>query len=925
MSETRNMAQYSPEGLEERWYDRWENAGLFAPDEDLPGAPFVITLPPPNVTGILHMGHCLGNAIQDTLIRWARMRGQPTLWVPGTDHASIATEQVVTRQMAADGIDKRAAGREAFLERAWVWKEKTHSRITQQIRRLGCSLDWKREAFTMDEARNRAVTEAFVRLKEKGLIYRDVYLVNWCPHCLTAISDDEVEYQELQGHYWHLIYPLADGSGQVTVATTRPETMFGDTAVAVHPSDPERSRLIGKTVLLPLTGREIPIIGDHHADPEKGTGFVKITPAHDPNDFQVGRRHDLPQVICMTPEGVMNESAGKFAGLDRYACREAVVAALGDEGLLGKVEAQEHQVGHHDRCGTIIEPYLSRQWFLRMDQLAQPAVKAVADGEVMLYPERWIGVFNNWMTNIRDWCISRQLWWGHRIPVWYCDGCGGEIAAVEAPTACPDCGGEALRRDEDVLDTWFSSWLWTFSPLGWPEATADLKRYHPTSVLVTAADIIFFWVARMMMASYEFLGEKPFGEVLFTGIVRDDDGRKMSKSLGNSPDPIDLIDKYGADALRCSLVMLTPTGQDIFFSEATLEVGRNFCNKIFQATKLVLGTWDEAGLPAREEAPATAPRILDLQKALGAHDWHDDAGAWFTELWEAVFGTPLPANVGDEDLELADRWVLGRLMRTVADYEAAMGRRRLNDASYGVFNFFRHEFCDWYLEAVKSRMRDADARAVAVQVPVLVLGVAYKLLHPMMPFITEELWSWLPPARGFLMVSSLPENAGAETFAADQERFGRVMEIVTVIRNLRNELDVAPGRRGRVLLRVPDPDQVDDLREDAAEITLLSKLEEVTVVCGGDDPAPAGTGVCGTVEVFLLMAGLVDLDKERQRLTKELDKVRGWIKGCEAKLANEKFTANAPAEVVRKQEELLAENRATAETLAQRLMALAEG
>jgi len=764
-----------------------------------------------------------------------------------------------------------------------------------------------------------------VRLKEKGLIYRDVYLVNWCPHCLTAISDDEVEYQELQGHYWHLHYPLADGSGRVTVATTRPETMFGDTAVAVHPSDPERSGLIGKMVRLPLTDREIPIIGDHHADPEKGTGCVKITPAHDPNDFQVGRRHDLPQVVCMTPSGVMNEAAGRFAGLDRYACREQVVKALEEEGLLGKVEAQTHQVGHHDRCGTVIEPYLSRQWFLRMDQLAKPAVKAVADGEVTLFPERWVGVFDNWMANIRDWCISRQLWWGHRIPVWYCDGCGSEIAAAEAPATCPDCGSSALRQDEDVLDTWFSSWLWTFSPLGWPEQTDDLRKYHPASVLVTAADIIFFWVARMMMASYEFLGEKPFGEVLFTGIVRDEEGRKMSKSLGNSPDPIDLIDKYGADALRCSLVMLTPTGQDIFYSEATLEVGRNFCNKIFQATKLVLASWDDAELPGREDGPSAAPRVLDLQQALAGNDWRQDAGAWFGSLWESVFGAPPPAAVVDRDLERADRWVLGRLLQTVADYEDAMAKRRLNDASYGVFNFFRHEFCDWYLEAIKPRLRDVETRTPAVQVAVLALGVAYKLLHPVMPFITEELWSWLPPARGFLMVSSLPENVGEVPFAADRERFERVMEIVTVIRNLRNELGVPPGRRGRVVLRVASDDEAAGLAADSADIALLSKLEEVTVVCGGKDPAPAGTGVCGTVEVFLPMAGLVDLDKERERLTKELDKVRGWIKGCEAKLGNEKFTANAPEEIVRRQEELLAENRAKAETLAQRLDALAEG
>jgi len=557
LSDIRQLAQYAPDGVEEKWYSIWEKNGLFAPDETLPGEPFVITLPPPNVTGILHMGHCLGNSVQDTLIRWARMRGHPALWVPGTDHASIATEQVVTKQMAAKGVDKREAGRDAFLEQAWAWKKTSRERIVQQIKRLGCSLDWSREAFTMDDERNAAVAKAFIDLKEEGLIYRDVYLVNWCPHDLTAISDDEVDHVEVEGHMWHLRYDLVDGSGQVTVATTRPETLFGDVAVAVHPEDPERKHLIGKMVKLPLTERTIPIIGDHHADPEKGTGFVKITPAHDPNDFEVGRRHGLEQIICMTPAAVMNEEAGQFAGMDRYECREAAVKALTDLGLLVKVEKHTHQVGHHDRCGHVIEPYLSKQWFLKMESLAEPAVAAVAEGEISLTPERWVGVYNNWMGNIRDWCISRQLWWGHRIPVWYCDACEAETNGVEQPDACQACGAKDLTQDADVLDTWFSSWLWTFSPLGWPAESDDLKKYHPTSILVTAADIIFFWVARMVMASYKFLGEKPFSEVLFTGIVRDEQGRKMSKSLGNSPDPIKLMDQYGADALRRSSVCLS--------------------------------------------------------------------------------------------------------------------------------------------------------------------------------------------------------------------------------------------------------------------------------------------------------------------------------------------------------------------------------
>ncbi|MCP4571943.1 MAG: valine--tRNA ligase [bacterium] len=922
MDEIRNLAQYSPEGIEQKWYKAWDEAGLFAPADDADSEPFVITLPPPNVTGILHMGHCLGNSIQDTLIRWARMRGYATLWVPGTDHASIATEQVVSRQMAAEGLDKRQLGREAFLERAWTWKEHTHGRITRQVKRLGCSLDWSCEAFTMDAARNRAVTEAFVALKEKGLIYRDVYLVNWCPHCLTAISDDEVEHVEKQGTMWRLRYPLADGDGHVTVATTRPETMFGDTAVAVHPEDPERKHLIGRMVSLPLVDREIPVIGDHHADPEKGTGFVKITPAHDPNDFEVGRRQDLPQVICMDEHGVMNENAGPVQGLDRFAARKETLRLLEEAGLFDGKEKNVHQVGHHDRCGNIIEPYLSKQWFLKMDDLAKPAVRAVEDGEITLFPERWVGVYHNWMRNIRDWCISRQLWWGHRIPVWYCGGCGEEIAATAAPEVCPSCGGTELTQDEDVLDTWFSSWLWTFSPLGWPDRTGDLERFHPTTVMVTAADIIFFWVARMIMASYEFLGEKPFGEVLFTGIVRDGEGRKMSKSLGNSPDPVDLMDQYGADALRCSLVMLTPTGQDIFFDETTLEVGRNFCNKIFQATKLVLGSWDEAGL---EAAVGQAPRTLDLAEVAPATDFAERPALAFAAAWRGVFGGDLPVAVTDEDLHLEDRWILARLFATAAAADGNLEKRRLNDAAYGAFNFFRHEFCDWYLEAAKPRMRDEERRGPALCVALLNLGVAYKLLHPVMPFITEELWSWLPPANGHLMTSSFPRCTGAVPFAAEAAEFASVMEVVTVVRNLRNELGVQPGKRGRAVLRVPSAAEVDPLAAGGPLIALLAKLEDVAVVCGGADPEPAGAGLAGTVEVFLPMAGLIDLDKERARLEKELARIEGWLKGCRAKLANEKFTANAPDHVVQKQRDLLADNEDAAAKLRERLASLANG
>jgi len=923
LSTTRQMAQYTPEGVEEKWYAKWEEEGLFAPDESLPGEPFVITLPPPNVTGILHMGHCLGNSIQDTLIRWARMRGQPALWVPGTDHASIATEQVVSKQMAAEGLDKREAGREEFLARAWAWKELSRQRIVQQIKRLGCSLDWSREAFTMDEERNAAVAKAFMDLKDEGLIYRDVYLVNWCPHDLTAISDDEVEHSEVEGHMWYLRYELVDGSGHVTVATTRPETLFGDVAVAVHPEDPERKHLIGKEVRLPLTDRTIPIIGDHHADPEKGTGFVKITPAHDPNDFEVGRRNGLEQIICMTPSAVMNEQAGPYEGMDRNECREAAVKALAELGLLDKVEKHVHQVGHHDRCGHVIEPYLSQQWFLKMDSLAEPALAAVADGSISLTPERWVGVYNNWMGNIRDWCISRQLWWGHRIPVWYCDECEADTNGVTQPEACQACGATELTQDADVLDTWFSSWLWTFSPLGWPSQSADLKKYHPTTILVTAADIIFFWVARMIMASYKFLGEKPFSEVLFTGIVRDEQGRKMSKSLGNSPDPIELMDKYGADALRCSMVMLTPTGQDIFFDQATLEVGRNFSNKIFQASKLVLGAWDEASLPSQLEV-GQVPRTLEISDHIADGRWEKAPAASFAVLWQKVFGSECPVALTDVDLELTDRWILHRMHRMITDCDANMEKRRLNDAAYAVFNFFRHDFCDWYLEAIKPRMRDQATQGPVLSVAVIVLGVSYKLLHPVMPFITEELWHWLPATDGFLMTSSFPQFHGKIPFALEAEQFAEIQEIVGVIRNLRNELGVQPGKRGQAMLRVVSAAEQSALQDGTELISLLAKMEETSVMVGGEDPSPAGVGVSGTVEIFLPMKGLVDLVKEKARLEKELGKIEGWMKGCEAKLSNEKFTANAPDHVIEQQRSLLAENGAKAERLRERIVAISQ-
>jgi len=901
VNDLRQAAQYTSNGIEEKWYKEWEESGYFAPDGD--GEPFVITLPPPNVTGVLHMGHCLSNSIQDVLIRWMRMRGRETLWIPGTDHASIATEQIVSKQLRADGIDKHELGRDKFLERAWEWKEHTHGVITNQLRRLGCSLDWSREAFTMDQQRSEAVSKAFTDLYERGLIYRDLYLVNWCPHCLTAISDDEVEHKEKESKLWRINYPLVDGSGHITVATTRPETMFGDTAVAVNPDDPERKHLIGKMVKLPLTTREIPIIADYHADPEKGTGFVKITPAHDPNDFEVGRRNDLERVICMDEHAVMNDNAGKYSGMDRFECRKAVLIDLESEGFYDGDEKNINQVGHHDRCHTIIEPYLSRQWFLKMDELAAPAVSAVKDGTVKLHPERWVGVYDNWMGGIRDWCISRQLWWGHRIPVWYCQECGQEICSNEEPSTCSKCNSTDLQQDNDVLDTWFSSWLWTFSPLGWPNGAEDLKKYHPTSVLVTGPDIIFFWVARMIMASYGFMNEEPFREVLFHGIVRDGEGRKMSKSLGNSPDPIDLIDKYGSDALRCSLMMLTPTGQDVSFSEDTIEVGRNFCNKVFQATKLVLNYWDQTEIDAPKGDSASAKAKLSVAA--------DGPAA----LWKETFGVDSPVEFDAENMELEDCWILNRLAETADQVNGNLEKRRLNDALYSAYNFFRHDLCDWYLELIKPRLRDDDLRPAASSVAVLCLAHSYKLLHPFMPFITEELWSWLPCADGSIMTSSFPVADGT-VYKERASRFERVKEIVTVIRNLRSELDVPPGLRGSAILRA-DKAEAESLTQDLERIALLSKLEEVSVVVGGEDPSPAGVGLAGKIDVFLPMEGLVDVEKEKERLTRELGKLEGFISGSRKKLENEKFTSRAPEQVIDREKKQLKDNEDKAEAIRQ--------
>jgi valyl-tRNA synthetase len=894
--------QYDPRGLEEKWYARWEADGLFAPRES-PEPPFVIVLPPPNVTGILHIGHCLGASIMDSLVRYHRMCGRPALFVPGTDHASIATENRVVGHLASQGIDRNRIGREKFLEHAWEWARQHHDRIVSQFKRFGVSLDWSREAFTMDDARYRAVIEAFVRLYRKGLIYRGDYMVNWSVAQQSAVSDEEVVHREVHGKLWHFRYPLRDG-GHLVVATTRPETMLGDTAVAIHPAHAKTAPLRGKTVVLPLVGREIPVIEDEHVDPEFGTGCVKVTPAHDPNDYEIAQRHDLAFVNILNPDGTLNDNVpSAYRGLDRFEARKRVVHDLGELGLIEGVEDHTHMVGYHDRTNTVIEPYISRQWFLRMDDLAKPAITAVEKGTIAMIPERWVGVYFNWMRNIKDWCISRQLWWGHRIPYYECPSCGHAEVAAERPPRCGDCGADDLRQDDDVLDTWFSSWLWTFSPLGWPDRTSDLERFHPTTVMVTAADIIFFWVARMIMASYEFLGEPPFTEVVYTGLVRDGEGRKLSKSLNNSPDPMDIMDRFGADALRFVLVMLTPTGQDINFGDDTVEVGRNFCNKMWNATRLLFTHLDDSGL----RFPAADPSAMVSDMAAdGVREGDEsDAALAFAELYRRAIGADLPeGDLGP--LALEDRWMIHRVATAAQGLEAAFAARRLNDAAYAGYDCFWHEYCDWYLEAIKPRLRgeDAAARRTALLVALMVHGILLRLLHPFLPYITEELWSIHPATSGFCMVAPMPRFGDRAPFGAAAERFELARNLVTAARNLRSELGVPPGRRGDLILR-GSPGRVVELEEIAARVEALAKMESVRVEpTSQTKPPQAVAAVVGDVEVFLPVAGLVDLEKEKARLAKERDAVARRLAGVQAKLGNANFVERAPSEVVEREREL---------------------
>ncbi|MFQ5668061.1 MAG: valine--tRNA ligase, partial [Candidatus Binatia bacterium] len=746
---------YDPAAVEDRWYAVWEERGYFCADETRPGPRFSMVIPPPNVTGMLTMGHVLNNTLQDVLVRFKRMDGYVTLWLPGTDHAGIATQNVVEKQLAAEGTSRHTLGRQQFEQRVWAWKERYGSTILQQLKKLGSSCDWRRERFTMDPGLSQAVREVFVRLYEKGLIYRGQRIIHWCTRCHTALSDEEAITSDggESSHLWHIRYPAEDGSPGVVVATTRPETMLGDTGVAVHPNDERYRTLIGTRVILPLMDRPIPVVADTLVDPAFGTGAVKITPAHDANDFEMAQRHGLPPLVIMTTEGHINDNGGRYAGLDRFAARTQVVADLEARGLLVKAEPYRVPVRRCERCNTVIEPYLSEQWFVRMQPLARPAIAAVRNGSLRLYPERWVGVYLHWTENIRDWCISRQLWWEHRIPVWYCDACSQPTVARTDPTQCAHCGSGNIRQDSDVLDTWFSSWLWPFSTMGWPNDTPTLRRFYPTDTLITAADIIFFWVARMVMAGYEFMDERPFSEVCFNSIVRDLKGRKMSKSLGNSPDPLDIIARYGADALRFTIVSLAPAGEDVRYAAEKTDLGRHFANKLWNAARFVLMNAD-----GEDQAEGTL--------AIDSPD-------------------------GDE-LALPERWILSRLQAVIDDVRNALTTYRFNDAALVLYQFIWHEYCDWYVELSKIALYGPDRTSKRRVQAVLVhtLERALRLLHPFMPFVTEEIWQVLPGAKpaGSIMIASYPRAEAARRDATAEGAVQHLIEVVRSVRNIRSEL-----------------------------------------------------------------------------------------------------------------------------------------
>ncbi|HRA64977.1 MAG TPA: valine--tRNA ligase [Caldilinea sp.] len=903
MSEPTMPKVYDPQQTEEVLYAWWEESGFFQPEQQIASGladparrPFVIAMPPPNVTGALHLGHAITSSIEDMLIRYHRMAGDPTLWAPGTDHAGIATQNVVERQLEKQGVTRHDLGRERFVEEVWGWKAEYHTRISAQQRRMGISCDWTRERFTLDEGLSEAVLEAFVRLYEEGLIYKGNYLVNWCPRCQSAISDLEVDYTEVNGRFYTFRYPLQAG-GFLEVSTTRPETILGDTAVAVHPDDPRYQEVVGKTALVPILNREIPVIADAYVDPEFGTGALKVTPGHDPNDYEIGKRHDLAMLNILNNDGTLNANAGPYAGLDRFDARKRLWADMQEAGLVVADKEHAHQVGHCQRCGTIVEPLLSEQWWMKMEPLAQPALAAVANGDIQIVPQRFERVYNHWLENIRDWCISRQLWWGHRIPVWY----GPDGAAFagrsesEANSKAADHYGHAvsLSQDADVLDTWFSSGLWPFSTLGWPEKTDDLATYYPTAVLETGYDIIFFWVARMIMMGLKFTGEAPFSVVYLHGLVRDEQGRKMSKSLGNALDPLDLIAEYGTDALRFSLLTGGTPGNDMKLSTSRIEANRNFANKIWNAARFV---------------------VMKLQDSELAFDLHDPERPTYA----------LPDNAM---LSLADRWILSRYESVRRDVSRLIEAWQLGEAGRQLYEFLWNEYCDWYIEASKVRLNDTDSAAARAtrQVLAYVLEHSLRMLHPFMPFVTEAIWQNLPGMAGdarSIMVTRWPEESG-QYEATAEDQFGRLQELIRGIRNVRSEYDVPAARRIAAHFSAGEHTQL--IEENLPVMVMLARLEPATVQVAAELAAPgkAATLAAAGMTVYLPLADLVDLAAERKRIQGEIDNVDKQAQRIEGMLGNSGFTRKAPVEVVERERSRLAELHARRSQLEERLAELA--
>ncbi len=891
---------FNPQGIEAKIYKEWEEAGAFIAHREEGKKPFTIVMPPPNITGQLHMGHAMDCTLQDAAIRYHRMKGDPTLWLPGTDHAAIATEVKIVDQMRKEGLTKESLGREGFLKRAWAWKEQYGNRITMQQRRMGASCDWSRERFTMDEGCSKAVREVFCRLYEKGLIYQGSRMVNWCPCCGTSLSDAEVEYEEKEGSFWHLLYPVKETGEMLELATTRPETMLGDTAVAINEADERYAHLHGCHVILPLLDKEIPIVCDEHADMTKGTGVVKITPAHDPNDYEVGQRHNLPAVRVFTPDGRMTGAAdkaendelfasgkaavgeprvldcGKYAGMTALDARKEIVKDLQALGLVKAIEPLTHEVGTCYRCHTVVEPMISRQWFVKMAPLAKPAIEVVKNGGTEFVPERFTKTYLNWMENIRDWCISRHLWWGHRIPAWYCDDCGQTIVAREDPAVCPHCGSKAIHQDEDVLDTWFSSALWPFSTLGWPEQTEDLKYFYPTDMLVTGYDIIFFWVARMIFSGIEQTGETPFKTVLIHGLVRDELGRKMSKSLGNGVDPLEIIDTYGADALRFSLLMGVSPGNDTRYSRDKVESARNFANKVWNASRFVLMN-------------VTERQTIDPAK-----------------------------------LTLADKWILTRFQDAVRDISAHNEEGDFGLSATRIYDFAWSEFCDWYIELAKPWLlgEDAEAKANVQAVLLYVLEGLLKLLHPFMPFLTEQVYKYLPGSEGFLMLKPWPAVCEAYDFPAEETQMAGVMEVIRTIRNLRSEMNVAAGKRTRIMF-LPKTGWDETLAHaepyfkrlaGASEVSMLTDAAEVT--------EKTVSAVTATGTLYIPLGDLVDIDKEIARLGKERDQLLKDIARATGMLNNPGFVAKAPAALVEQERGRLEANKEKLTALEQRIAEL---